>query len=88
MVIAALAWNIKSWHAMTMHRVEDRSAHIRMEFKRLLDTIIRIPAMVLNRARRIVIRVVAYTAGLDRLFSTWTTIERIRLTGGTGPRSG
>ena len=85
MVIAALAWNIKSWHAMMMHRVEDRSAHIRMEFKRFLDTIIRIPAMVLNRARRIVIRVRCLHRQLDRLFSAWTTIERIRLAGSTGP---
>jgi hypothetical protein len=88
MVIAALAWNIKSWYAMMMHRVEDRAAYIRIEFKRFLDTIIRIPAMVLNRARRIVVRAVAYTAGLDRLFSAWTTIERVRLARATGPRYG
>lgn len=79
MVIAALAWNIKSWHAMMMHRVEDRATYIRMEFKRFLDTIIRIPAMVLTRARSIVIRLVAYTKGMDRLFSAWTTTERTRL---------
>jgi hypothetical protein len=72
---------------MMLRRVEDWAAHIRMEFKRFLDAIIRTPAMVLNRARRIVIRVVAHTAGLDCLFSTWTTIERIRLAGGTGPRA-
>jgi hypothetical protein len=78
MVIATLAWNIKSWYAMMMHRVEDRAVHIRMEFKRFLATIILIPAMVLTRARATVIRLVAYTKGLDRLFSAWTTIERTR----------
>jgi len=88
MVIAALAWNIKSWYAMMMHRVEDRTAYIRMEFKRFLDTIIRIPAMVLTRARSIVIRLVAYTKGLDRLFSTWTTIERARFAANAGSRYG
>jgi hypothetical protein len=39
MLIAALAWNIKSWHAMMMHRNHDRHAFIRMEFKRFLDTV-------------------------------------------------
>jgi hypothetical protein len=78
MLIAALAWNIKSWHAMMMHRNHDRHAFIRMEFKRFLDTVIRIPAMVLVRARAIVVRLVAYTINLDRFFSAWATTERTR----------
>jgi hypothetical protein len=78
MLIAALAWNIKSWHAMMMHRKEDRHTFIRMEFKRFLDTVIRIPAMIVVRAHAIVVRLVAYTASVDRLFSAWTTTERIR----------
>jgi hypothetical protein len=78
MLIATLAWNIKSWHAMMMHRTHDRHGFIRMEFKRFLDTVIRIPATVIVRARAIVIRLVAYTVNLDRLFSAWATTERIR----------
>jgi hypothetical protein len=78
MLIAALAWNIKSWHAMMMHRRHDRHAFIRIEFKRFLDTVIRIPAMVIARARAIVIRLVAHTTNLDRLFSAWATTERTR----------
>jgi hypothetical protein len=78
MLIAALAWNIKSWHAMMTHRKDDRHAFVRMEFKRFLDTVIRIPAMVIVRARTIVIRLVAHTTNLDRFFSAWATTERIR----------
>jgi hypothetical protein len=78
MLIAALAWNIKSWHAMMTHRKDDRTVFVRMEFKRFLDTIIRIPAMVVVRARAIVVRLVAYTINLDRFFSAWTTTERVR----------
>jgi hypothetical protein len=66
MLIAALAWNIKSWHAMMMHRKHHRAGFVRMEFKRFLDTVIRIPAMVLVRARAIVVRLVAYTINVDR----------------------
>jgi hypothetical protein len=78
MVIAALAWNIKSWHAMMTHRKHDRAGFIRMEFKRFLDTVIRIPAMVCVRARAIVVRLLAYTVNIDRFFSAWATTERTR----------
>jgi hypothetical protein len=78
MVIAALAWNIKSWFAMMMHRKHDRHDYIRMEFRRFLTSIILIPAMVIRRARAITIRLIGYNPGLDRLFSAWNTTERIR----------
>src|SRR5207245_4012195 len=55
MVIAALAWNLKSWWAMMMHRKADRREHIRMEFRRFLTSIIAIPAMVCRRARAITV---------------------------------
>jgi hypothetical protein len=78
MLIAALAWNIKSWHAMMMHRKHDRHGFIRMEFKRFLDTVVRVPAMVIVRARSTVVRLICYTVNLDRFFSAWATTERIR----------
>ena len=51
MVIAALAWNLKSWFAMMMHRKSDRRAYIKMEFRRFINGIILIPAMITRRAR-------------------------------------
>lgn len=84
MLIAALAWNIKSWHAMMMHRKHDRHAFIRMEFKRFLDTVIRVPAMVIVRARAIVVRLVAYTVNIDRFFTAWATTERFRVSPASG----
>jgi hypothetical protein len=78
MVIAALAWNIKSWFAMMMHRKTDRRDYIRMEFRRFATSIILIPAMVIRRARSITIRLIGYQPSLDRLFSTWNTTERTR----------
>ena len=78
MLIAALAWNIKSWHAMMSHRKADRAGFIRMEFKRFLDTVIRIPATIIVRARGITVRLLAYTVNLDRFFTAWATTERIR----------
>jgi len=76
MVIAALAWNLKSWFAMMLHRKADRGHYIRMEFRRFIAAIILIPAMVMRRARSITIRFIGYQPSLDRLFSAWRTIER------------
>jgi Transposase DDE domain len=78
MVCAALAWNIKSWFAMMMHRTSDRREYIAMEFRRFLEGIIANPAAVFRRARTITVRIIGYTPSLDRLFSAWTTIERTR----------
>src|SRR5438477_220816 len=78
MVCAALAWNIKSWFAMMMHRKADRRDYLRMEFRRFQASIILIPAMVMRRARSITVRIIGYTPSLDRLFRAWRTTERTR----------
>ena len=76
MVIAALAWNLKSWFAMMLHRKADRREYIAMEFRRFINAIILIPARVIRRARTITIRIIGYQPSLDRMFSAWRTIER------------
>jgi hypothetical protein len=76
MVIAALAWNIKSWFAMMMHLKTDRRTYIRMDFRSFLNSSILIPCRVVRRARSIVIRILGYRPTLDRFFSAWHTIER------------
>lgn len=78
MVIACLAWNIKCWFAMTMHRKADRAYYIRMEFGTFFDIIILIPAMVIHSGRTITVRLIGYTVGLARLFSAWCFTERLR----------
>jgi len=75
MVMAALAWNIKSWFAMMMHRHCDRRQYIRMEFRTFVNRIILIPAQVVRRARRTTLRIIGYQPTLERLFSTWCAIE-------------
>lgn len=80
MVIAALAWNLKSWFALMCHRKQDRLAYIRMEFRRFVASMILIPAMIMRRARSITVRIIGYQPSLDRLFSAWRTIERTGFT--------
>jgi Transposase DDE domain group 1 len=76
MVIAALAWNLKSWWAMMLHRKADRREFIAMEFRRFINAVILVPAMVMRRARSITIRILGYHPELGKFFSTWRTIER------------
>jgi hypothetical protein len=80
MVIAALAWNLKSWFAMMLHRKTDRATYIAMEFRRFIGAIILIPAQVSRRARSITIRLIGYRPTIDRMFSAWRTIERTGFT--------
>jgi hypothetical protein len=76
MVMAALAWNIKSWFAMMLHRKIERMEYVKMEFRRFLHSMILIPCRVIRQARGITLRIVGYQPALDRFFSTWLTIER------------
>jgi len=76
MVIAALAWNLKSWFALMMPLHADRRQYLRMEFRTFLQQIILIPCQVVRRARRTTLRILGYQPGLQRLFRTWCAIER------------
>src|SRR6516165_10779536 len=78
MVIAALAWNMKSWWAMMLHHKADRREYIAMEFRRFINSVIIIPAMIVRRARTITVRIIGYHPSLDRFFSAYNTIERTR----------
>lgn len=80
MVIATLAWNLKSWFAMMLHRKADRREYIAMEFRRFIHAIILIPAKVSRRARQITIRLIGYQPTIGQLFSAWRTIERTGFT--------
>lgn len=70
MVIGALAWSLKAWFALTLPRVQDRQRVLLMEFRTFLNTIVLVPAQVLRKARRLVIRLLAVTSLVRLLFSS------------------
>lgn len=80
MVIAALAWNIKSWFALMMHRIKHRRHYIRMDFRTFLNHIILFPCRVVRHARSTTVRIIGYQPSLNRLLSAWATIERTGFT--------
>ncbi len=80
MVMASLAWNLKSWFAMMMHLKADRKRYIAMEFKRFIREMILLPCQVIRRARRTTLRIIGWQPTTDRLFSVWRAIERTGFT--------
>lgn len=80
MVMAALAWNLKSWFAMMMHLKADRKRYVAMEFRRFIREMILLPCQVIRRARRTTLRIIGWQPTTDRLFSAWRAIERTGFT--------
>jgi hypothetical protein len=77
MVIAALAWNLKAWFALTLPDPEKSGVVLRMEFRRFLNTFIRLPCQIIRQGRRIVYRLVGYNAWMADFLRTWEAIRRL-----------
>jgi len=80
MVMASLAWTLKAWFALLVRRGERREALLRMEFRRFLAGVVRVPAQIVRTGRRIVYRVLGYTEWLRDFLETVDRIRVLRLT--------
>ncbi|MEC4684228.1 MAG: IS1380 family transposase [Nitrospirota bacterium] len=79
MVMAALAWNLKSWFGLLMPDKVRGTEVIKMEFRRFLYTLILLPAQIIRTGRKIVYRILGYNAWLKDFFATWERIRRLKL---------
>jgi hypothetical protein len=61
LVIASLAWNLKAWLAIVAPQRSETREIARMEFRRFLRTVIMIPTQVVNRARGVALRLLAWS---------------------------
>ena len=77
MVIAALAWNLKAWFALTMPDPEKSGVVLKMEFRRFLNTFVRLPCQIIRQGRRIVYRLLGYNAWMSDFLRTWEAIRRL-----------
>jgi len=78
MVIAALAWNLKSWFGQLMPEGRAGSAVMRMEYRRFLYSFILMPAQVIRSGRRMVFRFLSYNSWLEHFFETFAFIRRFK----------
>lgn len=75
MVMASLAWNLKSWFGLLLPDRERGEEIVRMEFRRFLHLLILLPVQIVRSGRRIIFRILGYNEWLKDLFATW---ERLR----------
>jgi len=78
MVMAALAWNLKAWLAMSLtvsgpppaqaRQRAEKHRLLRMDFSTFRQTLILIPAQIVRGARRLVYRLLTWTPSLSTLF--------------------
>ena len=60
MVMASLAWTLKAWFALLVRKAEQRDTLLRMEFRRFLNGLIRIPIQIISTGRKILYRILGY----------------------------
>jgi hypothetical protein len=79
MVIASLAWTLKSWFGLLLSEESDRREVVEMEFKRFHNTVIRVPSQVIRGARSIRVRVLGYTERLRLLLAGMRAASSLRV---------
>jgi len=78
MVIAALAWSLKSWYGLLVPDPATGQAIVHMEFKRFLRAFIVIPCQIVYTGRPLMLRVLTYTRHLKMFFRTFEVLKRLR----------
>jgi hypothetical protein len=75
MVMASLAWTLKAWFALRLpeagrwkeRRRAEKQSVLRMEFKRFVNALMRVPCQIVRTGRRIVYRLLAWNPWLGVL---------------------
>ncbi len=80
MVMASLAWNLKSWFGLLLPDGLRGEEVVRMEFRRFLHSLILLPTQIVRAGRRVIFRVIGYNEWLKDLFATWERLRRMRFT--------
>ena len=86
MVMTALAWNLKSWLGLSItesgplvakeKRKADKQRVIRMDFHTFCQSLIQIPAQIVNSGRRLIYRLLTWTPAVETLFRVHECVSR------------
>lgn len=80
LVIGALAWNLKAWSGLLLPRSLGARAILRMEFRRFLNEIVRLPAQILHSGRRLIFRLLAVNQWAELLLEGTCALKRWQFT--------
>lgn len=75
MAIASLAWDLKAWFGLLLSYRPLGLSIVRMEFKRFLNTFVRIPCLIVRTGRRIYYKIVGYNDKLKHVIKFSETIK-------------
>jgi hypothetical protein len=78
MVMASLAWTLKAWFALQARTRKERGELLRMEFRRFLNAIVRIPCQIVRSGRRILYRILGYNEWTRTFLLTFNRIRLLR----------
>jgi hypothetical protein len=79
MVMAALAWTLKAWFALLVRSRKQRDELLKMEFRRFLNGLVRIPVQVITTGRRIIYRVLGYNQWVYTFLKTFDRIRQLHM---------
>jgi hypothetical protein len=79
MVIASLAWTLKSWFALFARDPAERKRLLGMEFHTFVNRFIALPVQIVRAARRVMLRIVGgHLPSLPAFLDIWADIRRLR----------
>jgi len=90
-VMASLAWTLKAWFALLLPEAgrwhekprSEKQAVLRMEFKKFVNELARVPCRIVRTGRRIVYRLLGWNPWQEVL---WRGVEALRDLPGRGHR--
>jgi hypothetical protein len=79
MVMSSLAWTLKAWFALLVRHAQRREELLKMEFRRFLNTIVRLPTQIIRGGHRILFRILGYNDWSRTFLETYDRIGQLRL---------
>ena len=76
LVIAALAWNIKAWAGLLLPAEMGARTLLRMEFRRFLNEIVKLPAQILTSGRKLIFRLLEVNRWAELLLEGTQRLKR------------
>lgn len=80
MVIASLAWSLKTWYGLLIPYRPLGKTIVRMEFKRFVNTFINIPCLIIKTGRKICYRIVGYNNKIKSMLTFSNFLKRFVFT--------
>jgi len=79
MVMASVAWTLKAWFALLVRKHEQRDELLKMEFRRFLNGIVKMPVQIISAGRRLVYRILGYNQWVYTFMQTFDRVRRLQL---------